>query len=383
MKENINKDNRKLRYGFTTGTCAAAAACGAAQMLLSCGKEVPCQIRIQTPKGIEAAISIEEIRLEGGAAVCAVKKDSGDDPDVTNGVFVYAKVELTEGKKGSVAIDGGVGIGKVTKPGLACQVGQAAINPVPHRMIQEEIQRVAKRFQYEGSLRVEISIPEGVKLAEKTFNPKLGIKGGISILGTSGIVEPMSEQALLDTIKVEINVAWAEGTEYLVLTPGNYGERFLRENGFTQKLAYVKCSNFIGDALDYVGFKGFKGVLLVGHVGKLIKFAAGLMNTHSKYGDRRMETLTEHVRRLGQDGSVLLDCVTTEDAISVIKRQYPQIETRLWKSILDAIQAQMKKKTQGKLLSEALMYSNEYGVLGQTVGTEAFFARARQRGKEV
>ena len=365
-----------MRRGFTTGTCAAAAACGAAQALLSEGKERPAEIRILTPKKIEVRIPVEELRLTQSSAFCSVKKDSGDDPDVTNGTLVCATVKKEPGSAGKILIDGGKGVGRVTKPGLACKVGEAAINPVPRKMIENEVGRVMERYGYGGSLKVIISIPEGERLAEKTFNPKLGIKGGISVLGTSGIVEPMSEQALIDTIKVELRVARAAGAEYLVLTPGNYGERFLQETKAISGVTYVKCSNFIGDALDYVKELEFKGVLLVGHIGKLVKVASGAMNTHSRYGDKRMETLSAYLRQLGGDPEPLMDCVTTEDAIAVIRRREPELEEKLWASVLKGIQTHMRQRVSGAVRTEAMIYSNEYGYLGETPETGDFLLRA-------
>lgn len=382
MEDSAKKKDKELRKGFTTGTCAAAASCAAAVVLLSKGKEVPCEIRIMTPKGIEVRIPVEEIKWKGNWAICSVRKDSGDDPDVTNGALVYGKVELWDGPPGSLRIDGGQGIGRVTKPGLACPVGSAAINPVPRKMIEQEVKKAAQQFGYAGGLAVEISIPQGKALAEKTFNPKLGIVGGISVLGTSGIVEPMSEQALIDTIKVEINVAKAMGTKYLVLTLGNYGEAFLQETKAVKDLVYVKCSNFIGDALTYAKEQGFQGVLLVGHIGKLIKVAAGAMNTHSKYGDKRMETLALHVNRLGGDGQSLLSCVTTEDAVSKIKKEEPSMEKPLWDSVLKAIKDQMEARVGKGLMTEAMIYSNQFGYLGETPGTEAFLAAARKKEEQ-
>lgn len=390
MESYVIKGEKKLRRGFTTGTCAAAAACGAAQALLSGGKEIPEEIRILTPKGIEARIPVEQAGLQGNSAFCQVKKDSGDDPDVTNGTLVCAKVSRGTASPGTgesfvVRIEGGVGIGRVTKPGLACKVGEAAINPVPRQMIRGEVEKTARKYGYTGLLEVEISIPEGEKLARKTFNPKLGIVGGISVLGTTGIVEPMSEQALIDTIKVEMNVAKAQGASYLVLTPGNYGENFLRESRFPESLTYVKCSNFIGDALSYAREQKLKGVLLVGHIGKLVKIAAGQMNTHSKYGDHRMETLAAHVEKIGGGEALarrLPECVTTEDAIAAIKKQGPDLETRLWNSLLSDIQKQMEQAAGPDLRVEALIYSNQYGYLGETPGTEDFFRKAMAKEEE-
>lgn len=373
------KENKKLRCGFTTGTCAAAAACAAAQMVLSAGRDRPQEIRILTPKGVEICIIPQEIRLRGEIGYCAVKKDSGDDPDVTNGTLVCASVKLKQEPSGEILIDGGIGVGRVTKPGLACKVGEAAINPVPRRMIREEVQKIAEKYGYQGCLEVIISIPEGEKLAEKTFNPKLGIIGGISVLGTSGIVEPMSEQALIDTIKVEINVAQAEGAEYLILTPGNYGETFLSKTRSVKGLTYVKCSNFIGDTLDYAVMQKMKGVLLVGHIGKLIKVAAGRLNTHSRYGDGRIETLSEHLEKLGGNGELIKDCVTAEDAVSLIMQHMPHLSDLLWSSILKEIKFHMDQRVCRSMRTEAMIYSSQCGYLGETPGTGEFLALAREK----
>lgn len=382
MESYVDVNHKRLRRGFTTGTCAAAAACGAAQLLLSEEQTKPCEISILTPKGITVNLPVEEIRMESEAAICSVRKDSGDDPDVTNGALVYAKVMKLREQQGKIVIDGGLGVGRVTKPGLACPVGQAAINPTPRRMIEEEVRRIMNRFGCKDGLFIEISIPDGVKLAEKTFNPKLGIEGGISVLGTSGIVEPMSEQALVDTIKVEINVQKAAGAEYLILTPGNYGETFLKEQMQKGNLSYVKCSNFIGDGLDYIKEKSFKGVLLIGHIGKLVKVAAGVMNTHSKYGDKRMETLAVHIEQLGGESQLverLRQCVTTEDAISVLRQQAPELETGLWKTLLSKIKEHMEERLGVGIEAEAIIYSNKYGYLGETEGTAEFLLKAEKR----
>ncbi|MCQ4636380.1 cobalt-precorrin-5B (C(1))-methyltransferase CbiD [Anaerovorax odorimutans] len=380
MEGYAEKEGRRLRRGYTTGTCAAAAACAAARFLLSRGQCSPHEVPILTPGGIEARIPVEELRREGSGIFCSVRKDSGDDPDVTDGALVCALVRKLADRPGTVVVEGGTGIGRVTKPGLACKVGEAAINPVPRRMIEEELHKAAEHFGYEGGLTAEISIPEGEALAEKTFNPKLGIIGGLSILGTSGIVEPMSEQALIDTVKLEINMKKAAGAEYLVLTPGNYGETFLKERGLAEKLHYVKCSNFIGEALSCAAERGFKGVLLVGHIGKLVKVAAGMMNTHSKYGDGRMETLAEHAVLAGASPETvrrLKACVTTEDAISVIKGYSPQAEAAIWQSLLARIRENMERWTEYRLDAEAMLYSNQYGYLAEkTAGVERFLLRA-------
>jgi cobalt-precorrin-5B (C1)-methyltransferase len=379
------KDNRKLRYGYTTGSCAAAAAQRAAALALGADFAPDDKIILDTPKGIRLELTPEKQEAGDGWASCAVKKDSGDDPDATNGVLVYAKVMRTaqqpdrkgpkpdctsakeDGIRPEIELVGGLGIGKVTKPGLACAVGEAAINPVPRKMILEQVEAVCEEFDYAGGLRVEISIPEGVEIARKTFNPRLGIEGGISILGTSGIVEPMSEQALIDTIKTEMNVRKAEGADYLVITPGNYGETFLKTYMNGKNLPSVKCSNFIGEALDFAEQMEFKGVLLVGHIGKLVKTAAGIMNTHSKYGDARMEILGIHAAMAGASSEVvrkLFGCITTEEAIAVLDEAAVREQTLA--SLLQKLDEHIRERVHHHMEIGAILFSNFYGYLGET-----------------
>ena len=224
MKEFIIRDGKKLRLGYTTGSCAAAAAKAAAWMLLSGSKKE--SIRLLTPNGMELTLAVEDIHLSPNCVRCAIRKDSGDDPDITRDTLIYAEVRKTETV--GIVIDGGQGVGRVTMPGLDQPVGAAAINSVPRRMIQENVEEVCGLFGYIGGLYVVISAPDGETLAKKTFNPRLGIEGGISILGTTGIVEPMSEQALVDTIHVELRQRREGGADYVLLAPGNYGADYIK-----------------------------------------------------------------------------------------------------------------------------------------------------------
>jgi len=337
------------------------------------------KIVLHTPKGVRLELTAEDSRRGDCWASCAVRKDGGDDPDVTDGILIYAKVMLipdenngrkTGGRRQDgpvITLDGGIGVGRVTKRGLACPVGEAAINPVPRQMILEQVRTVCEEFDYSGSLRVEISVPEGEEIAKRTFNAQLGVLRGISILGTSGIVEPMSEQALIDTIKVKINVRKADGAEYLVITPGNYGETFLKSHFALPEQDSVKCANFIGEALDYAEQAGLKGVLLVGHIGKLIKVAAGVMNTHSRYGDARMEILGFHAARAGASGETLerlLTCVTTENAISVLDDA--GIREQTLRFVLARLDHYLKERVHHSLTIGAVIFSNQYGYLGET-----------------
>ncbi len=369
MEQYIYKNHKKLRYGYTTGSCAAAAAKAAAFMLLT-GKETA-YVDLMTPKQIPLHLAVLDVIRKQGAVSCAVRKDSGDDPDVTNGVLIYAEVSYMEGAaddNSRIRIDGGGGVGRITKPGLEQPVGAAAINRVPRQMIRENVLEVCTQFGYTGALQVVISIPEGVALAEKTFNPRLGIAGGISVLGTSGIVEPMSEQALIDTIRVEIRQKLAGGTEYLLIVPGNYGIDFLEEYGHGLCLEdAVKCSNFVGEALDAAVEFGAKGALLVGHIGKFVKLSGGIMNTHSHNADARMELLTVHAALLGAPVLLLsriMESVTTDDALRHLK------EAGLMEPVMERLMERMEfyinHRTQNRLELGVLTFSKVYGILGQT-----------------
>lgn len=367
-----------MKYGFTTGSCAAAAAKAAAYMLLL-GREKK-KISIDTPKGIPYYADVEDISRSEHVVSCAVRKDAGDDPDVTHGALLYAKVTdripaslEVSSQKQQIFIEGGVGIGRVTKPGLDQPVGNAAINRVPRSMIEKEVKEICDLADFHGSLYVEISIPQGVELAKKTFNPRLGIEGGISVLGTTGIVEPMSSQALLDTIATELRMKRACGTTVLAISPGNYGQDFLQKTYGYDLERSVKCSNFIGDTIDMAAEIGFNQILLLGHIGKLIKVSGGIMNTHSREGDCRMELLA--AAGIRQDVSAetlkeLLTCVSTEAALEVLdgcgKRQ-PVME-----DVMEHIMFYLNKRAAGRLEIRCITYSTEQGELAASPGAHQF-----------
>lgn len=375
MEQFIYKDRRKLRLGYTTGTCAAAAVKAAAQMLLS-GTRVG-QVELVTPKGILLKLQVEQIIISEDHVRCAVRKDAGDDHDVTDGAYIYASVQKTASGYG---IDGGEGIGRVTRPGLDQPVGNAAINSVPRRMITEAMMEAADDCGYEGGLWAVISVPEGAKIAKRTLNEKLGIVGGISILGTSGIVEPMSETALLDTIHAEMSMYSAQGQKDIIITPGNYGESFLSGKLGLDLGHAVKCSNFIGDTIDMAYEFKLDSLLLVGHLGKLVKLGSGIMNTHSRYADGRMETLACCVLLAGGEAGLarrMLGSNTTDEAV----------EELLAEGFLEETMSQLMKKIYGALRQracegltiEAVVFSNQYGVLGKTQGAEALMGRHRKQ----
>ena len=363
MEEFIEKDGKKLRYGYTTGSCAAAAAKAAAWMLLT-GKRKD-TISLVTPKGIPLSLRVEDIRMEADFVSCAIRKDSGDDPDVTNGTLVYARVS----RRGTpeIAIDGGFGVGRVTKKGLDQPVGNAAINSVPRKMIRENLEEVLSLTDADCGLDVLISVPDGERLAKQTFNPRLGIVGGISVLGTTGIVEPMSEKALVDTIRVELNQRRAGGGDYVLLTPGNYGCDFIRAGLNLRPEWAVQTSNFIGQSLDICRELGFRGALLVGHIGKLVKVGGGMLNTHSKYGDCRMEILAAHAGKAGlspEKIGEILDCVACDDALGIL--QEAGCREKALESLNERILFHLRHRAGENLELGTILFSKEYGLLAQS-----------------
>ncbi len=366
-----------MRYGFTTGSCAAAAAKAAAYMLLS-GRQKN-TITIETPKGIPYTAEILEIARGEKAVQCAVRKDGGDDPDITSGALIYAEVSLTDHTRMQatdtrIHIDGGIGVGRVTKPGLDQPVGNAAINHVPREMIAKEVLEVCDLMDYKGNLQVIISVPEGEAIAKQTFNPRLGIVGGISILGTSGIVEPMSNQALLDTIRVELNQRRAEGFDYIAVAPGNYGLDFMKKAYGYDLDKSVKCSNFIGVTIDMAVECGFTRMLLTGHIGKLIKVAGGIMNTHSKEADCRMELLSAFAIHEGAGADVaakILDCVATEEAVRLLREAGKQQEVMDY--AMERIMFYLNKRAGGRMQIDCIMYDNTFGELAKSKEADRWF----------
>ena len=316
LRHYITKNGRTLRCGYTTGACAAGAAGAAAEMLLT--GTIVTVAHLDTPKGVPLTLDILEPELGADFARCAIRKDSGDDPDVTNGVLVFATARRIAA---GIAIDGGEGVGRVTKAGLDQPVGAAAINSVPRRMIEKQVEAACIKCGYAGGVGITIAVPGGEALAQRTFNPRLGIEGGISVIGTTGIVEPMSSTALVDTIKLELSVRRAAGAKGVLLCPGNYGETFAREALGLSAAGQVSTANFIGDAVDAAVAAGFERILLVGHIGKLVKLGIGARNTHSANGDGRMETLAACALASGADVPLLrriMDCATTDAALAAL-----------------------------------------------------------------
>ena len=390
----------ELRSGFTTGSCAAAAAKAALMMLLDSVEVSKVEVEldldwetaadkrvkdieyvnIMTPKGIPYyAEIVNVVRDESGKKVtCSVIKDGGDDPDVTTGAYIEVSVRIKDTP--GIVIDGGKGVGRVTKPGLDQPIGEAAINSVPRKMIAENLNEVLKDRNVENTgLEVIVSVPGGEKIAEKTFNPKLGIVGGISILGTTGIVEPMSEKAIVDTIRTEIRVRKAEGRQVLLAAPGNYGITFLSKKCGIDKDIAVMTSNFVYDSVMIAKEEGFSEMVFAGHIGKLVKVAGGIKNTHSRYGDHRMEILTDITGMFSEGKEFdelkekLSECVMTDEAVRIITEA--GVSCKVFPKMASLIKENMEKWAEGTLKVEVIVFSNEYTELVSTVNAHEYLER--------
>lgn len=396
----VMKKNKKLRCGYTTGSCAAAAAKAAAVMLLT--GRICRRAEVLTPRGILLHLPVEEQTIGyPERASCAVRKYAGDDPDATDGILICAAAEYlekdgwgeeqftplrdSEGMNSNeeqpsaavhprVVIDGGTGVGRVTKPGLEQPVGAAAINRVPREMITREVLSVCEEYGYPGGIRITVSVPEGAEIAKKTFNPHIGILGGISILGTSGIVVPMSEEALIASIRVEMKQKLANGEEYLLITPGNYGADFIRRKELSQALDAehsMKCSNYVGETVDMAAELGAKGILFVAHIGKFIKVSGGVMNTHSAHADCRAELMAAQAMRAGASPETvrrLLDTNTTEEAVDLLEQAGVLRQTIC--ETVRRIRFHLQKRCRGEIETEVILFSNQHGYLGETEGAD-------------
>lgn len=404
MQQYVMKNQKKLKCGMTTGTCAAAAAAAAARDLLSGGGREDSAVSATVPKGgrEDSAVSVTVPKgvtlevpvsfVEAGEDFCEymVTKDSGDDPDVTDGCRVHARLERVAGETATgktafrsdrypnLFLEGGSGIGRVTREGLEQAVGQAAINAVPRKMIFQAVGQACEVMEYTGCIKITISIPEGRELAARTFNPNLGIEGGISVLGTSGIVEPMSERAVVDTIEAQIRQRAAEGRRFLLVTPGNYGQAYASEYLHLNLEQSIKCSNYIGETIDLAVSYGMEQFLLTGNIGKLVKLAAGIMNTHSKIADGRGEVFAVHAVLCGgtrEMAAALLQCVNTDEMLTRLEEW--NLREAVMESICEKIRQHMERRIGGKMEFGAVVFSEKFGFLGMTTGAQDLIHQGR------
>ncbi|ENM5738125.1 cobalt-precorrin-5B (C(1))-methyltransferase [Vibrio mimicus] len=357
---------KSYRKGYTTGSCATAAAKVAALMVMR--QQLIHQVSIVTPSGVALNLNVEDASVELHSAVAAIRKDGGDDVDATHGMLIYAQVTVNETE--TIEILGGEGVGVVTRMGVGLPVGVAAINKTPRHTIEQEVREVIGPNK--GAV-VIIFAPEGKERAERTYNSRLGIENGISIIGTSGIVTPMSEESWKRSLAIELEQKRALGHDKIVLVPGNHGERFVQQHLNIEQDIVVTMSNFVGYMLQEANRLNFEHVLIVGHLGKLIKIAAGVFHTHSHIADARLETLVTHLALLNAPHDLLrqiYQCLTTEEALELIEEHgYQTVYNNIAQEIESRVAA-MLKYAKHQFKCDVVLFSFDNQVLGSNRSVE-------------
>ena len=356
-----DKPKGKMRTGFTTGTCATAGAKAALLSIMNQNKTD--SIDVTLPKKSQIKIKIKDCKFSNHTATCTVIKDGGDDPDVTHGAEIITQVTLT-GKPGEIEIDGGEGVGRVTKPGLGLDIGAAAINPTPKKMIRENILEIAKDLLAKNGIKVLVSVPKGRDLATKTDNPRLGIIGGISILGTSGIVVPYSTASFAASIRQSIEVTRAMGDDTVVLTTGGRSEDFTRKIFDLPDHCFVQMGDFSGYTVQVCAKKGIKKAHVAGFIGKLAKMSIGVKQTHVKGSKVDMEFLAGLAKRCGAPQDV-------QDAIkkaNTARHVFEIINKKNISGYFDVIcseaHKQLGKYSDNKFEIEVIMFDFDGKVIG-------------------
>lgn len=401
MEEYVYIDGKKYRRGYTTGSCATGASKAAVYMLIT--KNRINTINIDTPKGIPLLLKVDNINISDTFVECSIKKDGGDDIDATHTMDIYARAEIVaknDKNKGYLTLKdidslstnseckselykfirvyGGTGIGVVTKKGLSVDVGKPAINPTPLKMINHEIRKIiGDNFESilgnDKVLKITIFAPQGETVAKKTFNPRLGIVGGISIIGTTGIVEPMSDEGWKKSLSIELQMKKEQGLDKIILVPGNHGEQFIREKLNLDIKYVVRVSNFIGYMIKEAQRIGYKKILMAGHIGKFIKVSAGIFNTHSKVADARSEILVANLALMGARYEFLNkinQCVTTEEAVELINNsEYREVYNILSNKCRERVKQYLNEDSDD-IDVEVIIFSMDKSLLGKSDNTD-------------
>ncbi len=401
MEEYVYIDGKKYRRGYTTGSCATGASKAAVYMLIT--KNKIDTINIDTPKGIPLSLKVDNVNISDTFVECSIKKDGGDDIDATHTMDIYARAEIVSKNDKSkeyltlkdidslstnsecqselykfIRVYGGIGIGVVTKKGLSVDVGKPAINPTPLKMINHEIRKLIEdNFESilgnNKVLKITIFAPQGETIAKKTFNPRLGIVGGISIIGTTGIVEPMSDEGWKKSLSIELQMKKEQGLDKIILVPGNHGEQFIREKLNLDIKYVVRTSNFVGYMIKEAQRIGYKKILMAGHIGKFIKVSAGIFNTHSKVADARSEILVANLALMGATYEFLNkinQCLTAEEAVELINNsEYRQVYNILSNKCRERVKQYLNEDSDD-IDVEVIMFSMDKSLLGKSDNTD-------------
>ncbi len=349
---------RFLKYGITTGASAAAAAKAA---VITITNKCVDKVVIPTPIGIRFEIPIKSCkRLNADEAMATVEKDAGEDIDVTNGMDITATVKFND--TGEITIKSGVGVGTVTKAGLQVPVGEAAINPMPRKMITDAVKEALPPTK---GAEVTITVPEGEKVAEKTLNAKLGIVGGISILGTTGVVKPLSIEACRRSLVPQIDVSVAKGYSRVYFVPGNIGERIAKQLFKVPDDQIVQTGDFVGYMLEKAVEKGVKEIVFVGHSGKMVKLAAGIFNTHYRMGDARNEVIAAYAAGVGADAKLVNDILnsnTTDEATELLTKA--DLVRPTYNKIAQRIHARITERTKNQIKFSVIIVAMDGRIVG-------------------
>lgn len=357
-----DKSGQKLRTGFTTGTCATAAAKAALVSIIT--KKRIESIEVLLPKDKRITINVASCRFDNNTARCSVIKDGGDDPDVTHGAEIIADLQITD-HSGQIEIDGGIGVGRVTKPGLGLQIGSAAINPTPEKMLIQNLTEIGKEILQKNGIRVIVSVPKGAEIAPKTDNPRLGIMGGISILGTTGIVVPYSTASFAASIRQSLDVTIAMGDNTVVLTTGGRSEDYARKEISLPDHCFVQMGDFSGYTIQQCAKKSIKTAHVAGFIGKLTKIAMGIKQTHVKGSKVDMDFLADLAK----------DCNANNKTIDEIKKantarhvQEIIIENKIdgfFVALCKMAYDQMRMHSENKVELKVILFDFDGSILGR------------------
>ena len=356
------KSKGKLRTGFTTGTCATAAS--KAGILAIINQQSLNSVDVILPKRDKINIQINSCNFSKDNAQCSVIKDGGDDPDVTHGAEIFVNISLTD-KVGSIEIDGGKGVGRVTKPGLGLEIGTAAINPTPKKMILENIQEVGEEVLGKNGIKIVVSVPTGEELAKKTDNPRIGILDGISILGTSGIVIPYSTASFAAAIRQQIDVVSSMNDEEVVLTTGGRSEDFAREIIKLPDHSFIQMGDFSGYTIQQCAKKSLKKAYVAGFIGKLAKMAAGVKQTHVKGGKVDMKFLSELAKRCNANSETIRKILGANTARNVQEIVIEDSIDGFFDEITKETCNQMRQHSEEKIPVEVILFNFDGNILSR------------------